>query len=156
MKALVVYDSRFGNTEKIAQAMSAALGSQADVKTLRVGDVKPEHLTDLDVLLVGSPTWGGRPTPAVKAWLTALARDSLQGVKTAGFDTRGDMTEVHSRIALFFVRILGFAADPIAARLVKKGGSQAMPPEGFVVLDREGPLKDRELERAAAWARRIL
>jgi flavodoxin len=40
MKALVVYDSFFGNTEKIARAVGDALATQADVQTLRVGDVK--------------------------------------------------------------------------------------------------------------------
>ena len=53
MKALVVYDSFFGNTEKIAQAMGDALKSQAEVRTLRVGDVKPEDLTGLSLLIVG-------------------------------------------------------------------------------------------------------
>jgi flavodoxin I len=156
MKALVVYDTKFGNTEKIAQAMGAALGSQADVTIVRVGDVKPEHLVGLNALLVGSPTWGGRPTPAIKAWLKTIAGDGLKGVKTAGFDTRGDLSQVHSRILLAFVGMFGNAAGRIAALLVERGGSQALPPDGFVVLEREGPLKDGEMERAAAWARQVL
>jgi flavodoxin I len=156
MKALVVYDSVYGNTEKVAQAIGAALSSQGDVKVLRVGDAKPEHLVDLDVLLAGSPTHGGRPTSAMRAWLKALARDSLEGIKTAGFDTRGDLSGVRSRILLLFIGLFGYAAERIAAALVKKGGTQALQPGGFIVVEREGPLKDGELERAAAWAREIL
>ncbi len=156
MKVLVVYDSVYGNTEKIAQAIGAALGSHGDVKVVRVGEAKLEHLAGLDALLVGSPTHGGRPTPAMQAWLKALARDSLKGVKTAGFDTRTDVAEINSRILKSFVGLFGYAADRIAPELVKKGGSQAMPPGGFFVHGKEGPLKDGELERAAAWARQIL
>ena len=69
MKALVVYDSFFGNTEKVAQAMGDALASQAQVQTLRVGDVRPEHVTGLDLLIVGSPTRAFSPSPAIKNWL---------------------------------------------------------------------------------------
>jgi flavodoxin len=62
MKALVVYDSVFGNTEQIAQAIGKALGSQAEVNILRVSNVKPEQLTGLKFLIVGSPTRQFRPT----------------------------------------------------------------------------------------------
>jgi len=154
MKTLIVYDSVFGNTERVAQTMGAALGE--DVAVLRVGEVAPGQLTDLDVLLVGSPTRAFRPTPAVKGWLQSLARGGLHGVKVAAFDTRMDMAQTNSPILRFFVKLFGYAAAPMAARLVKKGGEQAMPPEGFFVEGSEGPLRDGELERAAAWAQRIV
>jgi flavodoxin len=54
MKALVVYDSVFGNTEKIAQAIGDALGAQGEVELLRVGDVRPGRWTGCTVLVVGS------------------------------------------------------------------------------------------------------
>ena len=53
MKALIIYDSFFGNTEQIAQAIGNAFGSQKDVEILRVGNVKPEKLTGLELLIVG-------------------------------------------------------------------------------------------------------
>ena len=81
MKAMVVYDSVFGNTEKVAQAMGAALEAQAEVSVLKVGDVPPEFWTGLDALIVGSPTRAFSPTPAVKAWLRGLPSGSLDGVK---------------------------------------------------------------------------
>jgi flavodoxin I len=152
MKALVLYDSRFGNTEKVAQAMGAALAAKGEVAVVRVTDARPEHLAGVSLLLVGSPTWGARPTPANSQRLKALPTNSLKGVQVAGFDTRGDMSQVTSRFVLSLVGFLGFAAAPISARLGKKGGTVAVPPEGFVVLDREGPLKEGELERAAEWA----
>lgn len=152
MKALIVYDSAFGNTEQIAQAMGAALG--CDVR--RVTEVTPEQLTGLDTLLVGSPTQAFSPLPTIKTWLKSLKPHSLNGVRVAAFDTRADVQEVNSRILTAFVKVFGYAAEPIAAQLVKKGGTQAMPPAGFFVEGREGPLRAGELERAAAWAQQIL
>ena len=151
MKALVIYDSVFGNTERVAQAIGMSLGAQV----LRVGDVKPEHLNGLAVLIVGSPTQAFQPLKPIKAFLKTLPSGSLKGVRVAAFDTRADVQEVNSRILTLFVKLFGYAAEPIAARLVKKGGTQALPPAGFFVNGKEGPLKDGELERAAAWAQQI-
>ena len=152
MKALVVYDSVFGNTEKVAQKMGEALEAQA----VRVGDVKPEHLTGLDALIVGSPTRAFSPTPATKKWLKSLAANSLKDIKVAAFDTRVDVHEVDSKVLTGFVKVFGYAAKPIGDILIKKGGDLGLPPEGFFVNDSEGPLRDGELERAAEWAKQIL
>ena len=65
MKALVVYDSFYGNTEKIAVAIGAALGSAEDVTVLRVSQVKPEQLAGLNLLIVGSPTRKFSPSPVI-------------------------------------------------------------------------------------------
>jgi flavodoxin len=156
MKVLIIYDSFFGNTEQVAQAMGDALGSQQDVTVLRVGDVKPEHLAGLDVLIVGSPTRAFSPTPAIKKLVGSIPRHGLKGVKVAAFDTRIAVDEVGSRILTMLVRVFGYAAKPIAGRLEKKHGELAVPPEGFFVEDSEGPLKEGELERATDWAERIV
>ncbi len=154
MTVLIVYDSVFGNTEQVAQAMGEALKSQGDVKTLRVGNVKPEDVANVNVLIVGSPTRAFQPTPAIKKFLKRLPR--LHEVKVAAFDTRISLDDIHSRILLPLVKLFGYAAKPMADRLVKKGGQLTMPPEGFFVGDSEGPLKDRERERATEWARRVM
>ena len=155
MKALVVYDSFFGNTEQIAHAVGTALASNADIQVLRVKDVKPEHLAGLGLLVVGSPTRAFSASPDTKAWLKRLGSGSLKGVKVAGFDTRVDVKEVDSRVLPVFVKMFGYAAEPIAEILTKRGGAQIIAPEGFYVLDTEGPLKDGELERATSWAHQI-
>jgi flavodoxin I len=157
MKAMVVYDSVFGNTEKIAQAIGQALGSPEDVKVVRVSDVKPEQLAGLTLLIVGSPTRKFSPTGATTGFLKSIPKNGLQGVKVAAFDTRFLESEIERiRILAFFVKIFGYAAKPIAGQLEKKDGELAIPPEGFYVGDTEGPLLEGELERAADWAKRIL
>jgi flavodoxin I len=157
MKAMVVHDSVFGNTEKVAQAIGQALGSPEDVQVVQVSDAKPEQLVGLTLLIVGSPTRQFSPTGATTGFLKSIPKHGLKGVKVAAFDTRFTESAIEKvRILAFFVKIFGYAAKPIADRLQKKGGELVVPPEGFYVGDTEGPLLEGELERAADWARQII
>lgn len=156
MKILVIYDSIFGNTEKIARAVVKSLGDGNDVMVVRTADVKNDQLIGLDFLAVGSPTRAFSPTPAMKDFLKQIPKGSLKGVKTIAFDTRIALRDVNSPVLSVFVKIFGYAAQPIANQLVKKGAELVFPPEGFYVKGSEGPLKDGELERAQEWGRRIL
>jgi flavodoxin I len=158
MKALVVYDSAYGNTEKIAQAIGQALGSPGEVEIVRAGNAKPEHLAGLTLLVVGSPTQRLRPLPAATGFLKGIPPHGLQGVKVAAFDTRMTVADIEKIPILAFVvkTFGGYAAPIIAKHLAKKGGQLAVPPEGFYVAGGEGPLVEGELERAAAWAGQIV
>ncbi len=156
MKALIVYDSFFGNTERVAQAVAAELGTQMEVQALRVAQADPRALSGLNVLVVGSPTRAFSPSPEIKKFLSAIPSGSLAGTRIAGFDTRIDPEESNSGFLKFMVKLFGFAAEPIAAKLMKKGAQAAAAPAGFFVNGTEGPLREGELERAAAWARQIL
>jgi flavodoxin len=156
MKALIVYDSVFGNTEKVAQAIAAALEGQAEVAAKRVGGVTSADLAGVSALIVGSPTRKFTSTPAIKAWINGLPSGSLQGIKVAAFDTRVEIKDDTPGILKFFVKLFGYAAEPMAAKLVKKGGTQAMEPAGFIVEGTEGPMRAGEFERAADWAKRLI
>ena len=156
MKTLIVYDSFFGNTEKIAQAIGNSLGSKEDVETLRVGEVKPEQLIGLELLIVGAPTRVFKPTKAIMDFLNKIPLNSLKGVKVAAFDTRISTVDVNSRFLNILVKLFGYASKPKAYKLEKKEGSLVIPPEGFFVKASEGPLKDGEFERAADWAKTIM
>jgi flavodoxin len=157
MKAMVVYDSVFGNTGKVAQAIGEALGSPEEVEVVQVGDARPEQVEGLTLLIVGSPTQQFSPTGAIANFVKGIPRNGLEGVKVAAFDTRFTEAEIERvRILAFFVKIFGYAAKPISDRLVKKGGELAAAPEGFYVGGTEGPLLEGELERAGEWAKGIL
>jgi flavodoxin I len=156
MKALVIYDSMFGNTEQVAQTIGQALLSEGhEVQTLRVTQVSPQQATEVDVLLVGSPTRAFRPTPATVQFLKDIPDNGLQGIKVGAFDTRIAPEDTGSRLLSVLVRLFGYAAEPMAKRLRQKGGAQALSPEGFIVTGKEGPLREGELERAAGWAKGI-
>lgn len=153
MKAMVVYDSAYGNTEQLARAMGAALGALGDAEVLKISDAQPEQVTNVDLLIVGSPTQKFRPTAAVTGFLKRIPEKGLQGVKVAAFDTRFTEEDIRKvRILAFFVNLFGYAAAPIADRLRGKGGSLTVPAEAFYVADTEGPLMEGELERAKEWA----
>ena len=153
MKTLVVYDSVYGNTEKIARAIGSAL--TGDVKMLRANEVSASDLQSIDVLIVGSPTQGFRPTKPVQAFIDNIPEGSLKDVKVLAFDTRMSAAESGRALGVI-IRMGGYAASRIAKALEKKGGNLVTDPEGFIVKGREGPLKEGEVERAIATTQKIL
>jgi flavodoxin len=144
MKTLVVYDSVHGNTEQIARAIGETIGGEVEV--LRAEAVDPSRAKTVDLLFVGCPTHGGRPSPAMKSFLDKIPGSALQGIDVAAFDTR---------LSARWVRIFGFAAGRIGKTLEQKGGTLIASPEGFFVEGTEGPLKEGEIERATRWAQGI-
>lgn len=140
MKALVVYDSAYGNTRSVAEAIAGALRATS----VPVGDFKPEALAAGDLLVVGSPINGWRPTPKITALLSALGNGSLKGVKAAAFDTR---------VRMF---IHGDAAKKITHALKAGGADIIAEPMPFYVKGSEGPLREGEIEKAEGWARTLL
>lgn len=156
MKAVVVYDTAFGNTEKVALAIGQALGQGEAVNILKADSAQPEDLTSADLLIVGSPTQKFRPLPSVTALLQNIAPGGLRNVRVAAFDTRITLEEV-ARVGIlaFFVKLFGYAAESIGKKLSAKGGMLLVPPQGFYVQGTQGPLVEGELERAAAWAKQI-
>jgi flavodoxin I len=141
MNTLVLYDSAYGNTERIARAIGSQIAG--DVEVLHIDKASASTTEQVDFLVVGSPTQGGKPTKAVQDFLTNLPPSSLAHVGAAAFDTR---------LSGKVVGIFGFAAGKIADMLVSKGAALASSPQGFLVKGKEGPLKEGELERAALWA----
>lgn len=139
MSTLVVFDSNFGNTQRIAEAVAAELGAAAT----RLADVGPGALAGVDLLVVGSPINAWKPTERMRSFLDGLGEGSLRGVRAAAFDTR---------VRLF---IHGDAAGKISHALEKAGAQIVARPRGFIVEGREGPLAAGEVEGATAWARSI-
>jgi len=156
VKALIVYDSVFGNTEKIAKAIGDSLADLTSAEVVKVSEAKLEQLQETGLLIVGSPTRAFKPTKAIVDFLIQIPSNGLKGIDVAAFDTRVNTEDVNSRILNGFVKIFGYAAKPIADKLQKKGGNLVLPPEGFFVKDNEGPLKEGELERAAKWAKQVM
>lgn len=155
MKVIIVYDSAYGNTEKVARAIAGALKSQAEVELLRVSEAGAEKLKEAQLVVVGSPTQGFSPTKAIQALLNSLPANVLKGVSVAAFDTRMVLEDTKG-FPRWMLRFAGFAAPRVAQALKKKGGILVAPPEGFIVMGKEGPLKDGEMERAAEWAKDLL
>ncbi|MER2135460.1 MAG: flavodoxin domain-containing protein [Arthrobacter sp.] len=143
MKAVVLYDSAYGNTRRIAEAIAASLEG-VDAEAMQVPAFSPESLQPGDLLVVGSPINGWRPTPIISAALEALGRDQLRGIKAAAFDTR---------VRLF---IHGDAARKLSDELSSRGAEIISAPQPFYVKGTEGPLLAGEIEKAEFWARSLL
>ena len=120
MKALIVYDSQFGNTEAIARAIAGAAGRGA-ARVARVGDVKVADLSKVDVLAVGSPTLGGRPTPAIKAFLDGIPAGSLAKVRVVAFDTR---------MTMWVAKLFGWAGTGSLPACRRRAASPPRNPRG--------------------------
>jgi len=138
MKALVLFDSVYGNTKKIAETVAKELGKE--VKTVSVSDFKSKDLTGINLLVVGSPILGWRPSEKTGKFLASLSVGQLKGVKAAAFDTR---------VRIFFH---GDAAGKIARGLKQAGAEIVAEPCGFIVEGREGPLANNAVAKAKEWA----
>lgn len=153
---MIVYDSVYGNTRQIAQAIFQAVVAKTEAELLNIQETKTEYLISCGLLIIGSPTQKFSSMPAVKNVLNAIPAHGLQGVRAAVFDTRIALSDINSAVGRFFVGRFGYAAESMAKILVKKGAELIVPPEGFLVQGTEGPLKTDELVRAGEWGEKII
>ena len=155
MKSLVVYDSAYGNTEKVADAIGDVLAQAGDNVVKIAESVDGEDIQGCQLVVVGSPTQGGRPTKAIDAFIGSLPPDLIETPVFATFDTRFDVQAQKKPLQLL-MKIIGYAAPKIAKVLKQKGGKVVSTPQGFIVNDQKGPLHDGELARAEEWAKELL
>lgn len=153
MKTLIVYDSVFGNTKTVALAMAESMKESGKSTAVHVKKFSEDMLKGVDLLIVGSPTRGFKPTREIGVMLNLLPAGALKGIKVMAFDTRSDVKKIDNKLLSFMVKHFGYAAEPIRNVLVKKGGTLVKQPEGFIVNDKEGPLMDGEIERAKKWVK---
>lgn len=142
MNTLIIYDSQYGNTERIAQTIASTLSAFGQAQAIRVGPAHPVSFQGVDLLVLGCPTQAFRPTPAMQSLLEKVSSASLSGLAVACFDTR-----VHGPF--------GSAARGMARKIQKMGISPLLPPQSFFVKGTQGPLESGEGERAATWARML-
>lgn len=138
MKALVVYDTNYGNTKKLAETIATNIDKNA--KVTHASDVDGQDLQGLDLLVVGCPIIAWGPTAGTKKFLGKLRSADLTSVKAAAFDTRMNIS------------IHGDACKKISGKLQAAGADLVLEPQFFYVADKEGPLAGGELEKAAEWA----
>ncbi len=164
-RAQVVFESMFGNTERVARAVARGLLA-GNVPTLvtEVSQTPAEVPSSVELLVVGAPTHafslsrpstrqdavrqgasGDRAAVGMREWLECAYHAGSFDLHVAVFDTRVSK-----------VRRLPAAAGPKAARLAKKRHFELEgKPLAFLVDDVDGPLHDGEVERAEAWGRML-
>jgi flavorubredoxin len=130
-KAIVIYHTQFGNTEKIAKSLASGMGEQGiEVDCIKVEEVKIEKLTEYDLLAIGSPTLAFSISQPIKSFLEKLERVPIKGKKAYAFDTR---------MQLWWA---GSAGKGIEKRLKRIGMSIVKPYSSAIVKGKEGPLQD--------------
>ena len=162
MKALVVYESMFGNTRRIAESIAAGLAESGDVEAIEIGEATAETADGADLLVAGGPTHAfsmsrpstrsdaitrgapeGREEIGLREWINALPAGPRPMLAT--FDTR-----------VASMRHLPGSAARAAAKVGRHAGFElAAPPMSFYVDDVDGPLVNGELDRATAWGQQL-
>ena len=170
MKALIVYESMYGNTHAVAERIAQGLRARGEVTVVTAAEATPQLLHGVDLLVVGGPThahglttsstrraahdaavkpgsslqmdgsWEG---PGLRDWFGSTG--DLGGIAAAAFDTR------FNGPALF----TGRASRGITRRLRAHGAVPIEEPESFLV-DRDNHLLDGEGDRAEVWGRELL
>ena len=162
MKALVVFESMWGNTEQVARAVAEGLAGACEVDVLDVAAQVPSDLGGVDLLVVGGPTHafslsrpatrqdavdrgapGGHEGRGIREWIAELP---VGDVAVATFDTRVDKVR----------HLPGSAARKAAKEVRRHHLGRVVGSESFYVADTAGPLLDGELERARSWADGLL
>jgi Flavodoxin len=164
MRAVVVYESMYGNTHLIADAIADGLGGAPDVRVVPVEGAEPGVLRDADLLVIGGPThahsmtWPSTRKAAVEAAAKPgsdleLDPDAEGPGLRDWFDTLG---ELDTAAAAFDTRIdappvvTGRASKAIAKKLRHHGCSLVSDPESFLVT-KENHLEPEEEQRARRW-----
>ena len=133
---VVIYDSKFGNTEKIARSLAGGLQMAGlDVACVNTNDVQAESLKDYDFIAVGAPTQMFTASRPMKDFLLKLAGvQSLKGKYGFAFDTK------------FASPLSGSASKYIEKRLKDLGMRIVRPRQSAIVDKTEGPLEGGEVE----------
>ncbi|RHA37142.1 flavodoxin family protein [Cellulomonas rhizosphaerae] len=160
MTALLVFESMYGSTAAIAEAIAAGLADVRVASTVcEVGLAPTSYAPSL--LIVGAPTHQrGMSTPRSRE----TARGDVERTISPGDGVREWLDELttHARglsVAVFDTalpgRLAGSAAHTIARRFTRAGATLVVPPESFAVTGRSSGLRPEELERARQWGRSL-
>jgi len=160
MNAVVVYESHWGNTAKVARAIAGGFGPGTPVLT--TDEATPEIIADADLIVAGAPLMMFQlPTdsalqglagkngnaamppdvshPSMRDWLAALPHGAG---RAAAFETRLRFSP-------------GSAAGTIERGLVAAGYRRLAKGRRFYVQGSYGPLRYGELEAAQAWGKEL-
>ena len=154
MKILIVYDSLYGNTKKIAYSIGETTSAQYETSIKKVDQITSQDIKEFDLLIIGSPTHGGRFCEPMKKFIKELPDNFLENMKDGTFDRWFPTTNMGFFIN-HVVKIFGNAAPRLAKEFEKKGAI-ILDSKIFYVLGKEGPLKEGETERAKEWIDHII
>jgi flavodoxin len=139
MKAIVIYDTRFGNTEKVAKSLEIGLKEAAGIQAaicMNARDVSVDSLIEYDLICIGAPTEGFTASRSIKEFLARLKAVKLAGKYGFAFDTKLDS------------RLSGSAAKYIEKELINRGFKIIVPRQSAIVfaIKERGAIVDAKLK----------
>jgi len=147
MKGIVVYDTSYGNTKRIAETIAETLKeSGIEVDIFDVKGVKELIAKDHNFLVLGSPTRFGTVSFAIRGFLGKVKSDEWMNKPFAAFDTENPENVEKKQ---------GSAAEKIAEKLIEKKINQLLPVLKAFVLGQKGSLVEGEIERTKDYARAL-
>ncbi len=144
MQVWVVYESKLGNTFKLARAMAEALAGKHLVRLIPVEEAETPYAVDL--LIIGCPQHRHHPPEVTLAWPFKLPPGALRSMKMAVFDIR-------YKRRVFWQR--DGAAQMVAKRLKSMGGVLIVKPKSFYLEYRGQPITENEIIKGVAWVQEI-
>jgi hypothetical protein len=160
MKAVVVYESHFGNTAAVARAIAEGIGP--DARVLNTDEATPEAIGDADLIVAGAPVIAfGLSRDGMKAQIAAAAENAPTPADVSHplLRTWLDRLPAGPRMgAAFETRIWWSprgATGTIESRMKRIGYRIAGKAERFIVAGGYGPLRDGEVDRAHAWGAKL-
>ncbi|MEA3334742.1 MAG: flavodoxin family protein [Chloroflexota bacterium] len=147
MNTIVIYFSRFGHTKLVAETIAETMQANGSVRVIGADQLTNADLEGAELVVMGTPTHKMNLPEAVRPVFDSLPKRILKDVPVAAFDTSYKMGWFLNKFT---------AAKKLNRKMRKMGGKPILPPETFLVVDREGPLYDGEIERAEIWAESIL
>jgi len=148
MKGVVVYDTSYGNTKKIAETIAETLKeSGVEVDLFDVKDVKKPSGKDYNFLVLGSPTRFGTMSFAIRGFLGKVKSEEWMNKPFTAFDTENPENLEKKEWS---------AAEKIAAKLRDKKMNQLLPVLKALVLGQKGPLVEGEIERTKDYTKEFV
>jgi hypothetical protein len=170
MKSLIIYESMYGNTHAVAEAIAEGLRTAGEAKVVSTADAEKTNFTDVDLLVVGGPThlhslpFLSTRRSAAKAAESSHGRLVMEPGTGGETGLRNVLEELPAgagkAAAAFDTRLsgpallTGHASKPIAKRLRRRGYAPAAAPASFLV-DRQDRMLAGELDRAVAWGKSL-
>ena len=164
MRAVVVYESMYGNTHLIANAIAEGLQPYGEATVVAVGTADAQTVDGADLLVVGGPTHAhGMSRPSTRKGAVAAGHKPEAGLSVEP-DAEGEgvrewldsLGHLHLRAAAFDTRVdlpvalTGHASKGIANRLHHHGATLVAEPHSFLVT-KQDRLEPHEDERAREW-----
>jgi len=141
-RAMVIYDTKFGNTEKIARALARGVEKQGvKVDCVKAGEVDVDKLVEYDFLAIGGPTHRRNVSASMEAFLEKLKSLNSRGKKAFAFDTRRRDW------------LAGSAGEEIEGRLKRLEMSIVKPYSSAIIFEEEKGRK-QESESKEEWKER--